>query len=334
MAKVIGGRRIGGASGRRIAPAVCAGAEPPRRRSPALVCALFFFALASPDAAVGASSLASRRACEPGRAGGCPLRLRGGGFAAVVPVSSLLAKSAEDRRVGVQPPAADTALLDAIKDIEDDGECQGRVLELLEGGASASTKDPASSVDYTALHLAASRGLPHAVISALVAGGAAVDAPAKHGQTPLSLAAARGYNDTVDSLLFLGASVAQKDMLGWTPLHQAAYYASETTVAKLLAAGADPTAKANDGATPMSLAHKNPLTHPDTAQAIADSIALASFKHLGGTAEERAAQGASGAETSGIAKLKTLPLGDDSPIMQSAKARGQVRHVPPARIWT
>jgi hypothetical protein len=276
------------------------------------------------------------RVCRSPRAGGCSLRLRGGGFAAVVPVSSLLAQTAENRKTAAQqqmqrgasqPRAEDAALLEALKDIEDDGECQARVLELLKGGASASALDPTSSCDYTALHLAASRGLPHAAVSALVTGGASVDAPAKHGQTPLSLAAARGHNDTVDSLLSLGASVAQKDMLGWTPLHQAAYYSSEQIVARLLAAGADPTAKTNDGATAMGLAHKNPLTHPETAKAIADSIALASFQYVGRSGQRSEAPGVDDratVATDSIVKLDTLPLGDDSPIMQTAKAKGQV----------
>ena len=267
------------------------------------------------------------------------LRLRGGGFAAVVPIKRMMGQRSSDQKTTKKAGKLsknDAALIDALKNITDDDECQKRVLELLTSGASVRVLDPMSACDYGAVHLAASRGLTHAV-NALVAGGAAVDQPAKHGQTPLSLAAARGYNSTVECLLSLGAEVSQQDLLGWTPLHQAAFYGSQDIVRTLLAAGADPTATIRDGTSVVSLAQKNPLTPSATAIAIVDAISVATLSHLEGSVG--AGVGKEAQETGGdknmgedvdaahIAQLEAMKLGEESPIMQMALAKGQVRPV-------
>ena len=145
------------------------------------------------------------------------LRLRGGGFAAVVPINRLLGKGQKNRgpngdRTAASAPTArgrDAALLDALKNVQNDTQCQLRVAELLQAGASARVQDPSSACEFCAIHLAAARGLTDAV-NALVEKGAAVDAPGKHGQTALSLAAARGHLHTVERLLSLGAAVSQR----------------------------------------------------------------------------------------------------------------------------
>ena len=149
-----------------------------------------------------------------------PLRLRGGGgFAAVVPINRLLGKGQKNRghngdRTAASAPTErgrDAALLDALKNMQNDTHCQLRVAELLQDGASARVQDPSSACEFCAIHLAAARGLTDAV-SALGEKGAAVDAPGKHGQTALSLAAARGHLHTVERLLSLGAAVSQRQI--------------------------------------------------------------------------------------------------------------------------
>jgi ankyrin repeat protein len=146
------------------------------------------------------------------------LRLRGGGdgFAAVVPINRLLGKEKNrgpngDRTAASAPTerGRDAALLDALKNVLNDTNCQKMVSELLQAGASARVQDPSSACELSAIHLAAARGLMDAV-SALVEKGAAVDALGKHGQTALSLAAARGHLHTVERLLSLGAAVSQR----------------------------------------------------------------------------------------------------------------------------
>jgi hypothetical protein len=292
------------------------------------------------------------------------LCLRGGGFSAVVPINRLLGKAKKkngkaakkqtgNRVVGLEQK--DAALIDFIKSAEDDSASAKCVAELVHDGARVGVQDPSSVCDYTALHLAASRGLTQTV-QTLVRNGAIVDTPAKHGQTPLSLAAARGFNDTVACLLALGASVLHKDMLGWTPLHQAAYYGSEAVVVQLLQAGADASAKAKDGTTAEALAQKNPLTSPATAIAIADALSLATLSAMGRDVQQRigergcgaeggctgtrvsvgegaAGEGGGRARADGDASemsadpannLEALKLGDDSLIMQAAIEKGQV----------
>ena len=243
------------------------------------------------------------------------LRLRGGGggFAAAVPINRLLGRARPRGHHGEKTDARgptlsgrDAALIDALKNVESDTDCQQKVTQLLQSGANAGVQDPSSACEFCAIHLAAARGLTDAV-SALVAGGAAVDAPARHGQTALSLAAARGHDGTVERLLSLGAAVSHRDMLGWTCLHQAAYYGSERVVQRLLEAGAEPGATTRDGSSPASLARQNPQTPASTAVAIADCLSSAAM----------ATGAASGAQ------MGCLKLGDESAIMQAALAKGQ-----------
>ena len=178
------------------------------------------------------------------------MRGGGGGFAAAVPINRLLGRARPRGHHGEKTDARgptlsgrDAALIDALKNVESDTDCQQKVTQLLQSGANAGVQDPSSACEFCAIHLAAARGLTDAV-SALVARGAAVDAPAKHWQTALSLAAARGHDCTVERLLSLGAAVSHRDMLGWTCLHQAAYYGSERVVQRLLEAAAVALAKA------------------------------------------------------------------------------------------
>ena len=267
------------------------------------------------------------------------MRLRGGGFPAVVPINRLLGRTVDSQKRGAKMQelnAKDAALLDAVNNLQDDDACS-RITELLKGGASVNAQDPLSNCEYAALHFAASRGLTRAV-QALVTAGAAVDTPAKHGQTALSLAAAKGYDETVECLLGVGALVSHKDMLGWTCLHQAAYYGSAAVVDRLIAAGADPRAKTKDGATPASLAQKNPLTPPCIAIAITDALSLARIgcfasgvgNASGGCEEESVEEiivpiGQQEGETDAddSAKFELYKLGDSCPVMKRAIELGE-----------
>ena len=271
-----------------------------------------------------------------GRVGTLPLRLRGGGFAAVVPDISRMLGTTKDPKVkrgkkqphGAKLSANDAALLDALKTIESDAQCAERVAALLAAGACVTAQDAESLSAYAALHLAASQGLT-ATACVLVEGGAKVDAPARHGQTPLALAAARGHNCTVARLLSLGAQPSLPDMLGWTPLHQAAHYGNPGIVECLLAAGADPNAETKDGATAQALAQKNPLIPTANAIAITDAIAVAALKSLGGS---NGGVGRSGVPVEEIQvdmsrdysnEPHAKSLGDDSKVMQTALSKGQ-----------
>ena len=271
-----------------------------------------------------------------GRVGTLALRLRGGGFAAVVPdISRMLgttkdpkAKRGKKQPIGAKLSANDAALLDALKTIESDAQCVERVAALLAAGACVTAQDAESLSAYAALHLAASQGLT-ATACVLVEGGANVDAPARHGQTPLALAAARGHNCTVARLLSLGAQPSLPDMLGWTPLHQAAHYGNPGIVECLLAAGADPNAETKDGATAQALAQKNPLIPTANAITITDAIAVAALKSLGGSSEG-GGRGGGPVEEIQVDMSRDYSnephaksLGDDSKVMQTALSKGQ-----------
>lgn len=127
----------------------------------------------------------------------------------------------------------------------------------------------------TPLHVAASRGAAH-VASALLDGGADIEAKDADGRTPLDIAAARGQvgflnvllrravgeesPEMVALLIERGAEVDARDDVGWTPLHHAllGYYGDGDTIAEanvLLEHGVDVNAAtATVGWTPLHLA--------------------------------------------------------------------------------
>jgi len=93
-----------------------------------------------------------------------------------------------------------------------------------------------------------------AVVGALLAAGADVDARSNDGWTPLHLAAWNGRDSIVEMLLAADADVDARTNAGWTPLHGAAWKGRDSIVEMLLAADADVDARTNDGWTPLHLA--------------------------------------------------------------------------------
>ncbi|XP_031126354.1 calmodulin-binding transcription activator 2-like isoform X2 [Ipomoea triloba] len=85
----------------------------------------------------------------------------------------------------------------------------------------------------------------------------------EEGQGVIHLAAALGYDWALKPILISGVSIDFRDVNGWTPLHWAAFYGWEETVATLVSLGAspgaltDPSAEFPLGRTPADLASAN-----------------------------------------------------------------------------
>ncbi|KAL1892390.1 hypothetical protein Sste5346_007128 [Sporothrix stenoceras] len=120
---------------------------------------------------------------------------------------------------------------------------------LLVNGADVEAKD---LYGWTPLSLAAAGGY-EAVTRLLLDKGADVEANSNI-MTPLSLAAAGGYEAVVRLLLDKGADVEAKDHDGQTPLSLAADRGYEAVARLLLDKGADVEAKGENGWTPLSIA--------------------------------------------------------------------------------
>eukprot|EP01051_Picozoa_sp_SAG22_P015901 SAG22_NODE_2150_length_2929_cov_16.327208_3_plen_283_part_00 len=146
-----------------------------------------------------------------------------------------------------EPPRL--ALYKAAQAAGDDAAAVGR---LLRGGADPNETSPGDE-DCTPLHVAAQKG-HGAVAGALLAGGAAVDAPDKYGHTPLHWAAANGQAAVAELLFQNKASVDAPDEYGRTPLHIAAGNGQAAVAELLLTAGADRTKKTSRGMTPAQTA--------------------------------------------------------------------------------
>lgn len=107
-----------------------------------------------------------------------------------------------------------------------------------------------NAADESPLMLAALRGYLD-FCKALVSRGAAIN---KAGWTPLHYAATGGNQDIVAMLLKNGAHVNAQAPNGSTPLMMAAMFGSIETVKLLLDAGADPDVKNNGGQTALDYA--------------------------------------------------------------------------------
>lgn len=91
----------------------------------------------------------------------------------------------------------------------------------------------------TALTRACDRGAPIAHVSALLAGGANVNAVCSYGQTALLCASNWGHEDIVRALLGANADPNIADSCGWTSLIAASLWGHSAVVSLLIAAGAN-----------------------------------------------------------------------------------------------
>ena len=94
-------------------------------------------------------------------------------------------------------------------------------------------------------------------VKSLIAAGAHVNAKDKHGETPLHVAAVRGYQKIASMLIIESADVNAIDGRGLTPLHAAALNGQKEAVELLIDKGADLSAKNENGVTPLQMASQN-----------------------------------------------------------------------------
>ena len=108
------------------------------------------------------------------------------------------------------------------------------------------------------MHWAAAVNDSPAVISALLAGGAAPNAQVRNGQTPLHWAAGNPNPTMVIAFLAAGARPSARTENGRTPLHWATYRNDNpAVVTALLDGGSEAKSKDKYGDTPWDLAQKN-----------------------------------------------------------------------------
>jgi len=91
-------------------------------------------------------------------------------------------------------------------------------------------------------------------VKALIATGVDVNSRDKLGETPLHVAAVRGYKEISTLLIAKGADVNAEDESGLTPLHAAAWMGHKEIVSLLIAEGADISAKNEDGVAALHTA--------------------------------------------------------------------------------
>eukprot|EP00177_Eucheuma_denticulatum_P002987 GFKZ01005374.1.p1 GENE.GFKZ01005374.1~~GFKZ01005374.1.p1 ORF type:complete len:2130 (-),score=277.76 GFKZ01005374.1:64-6453(-) len=125
---------------------------------------------------------------------------------------------------------------------------------LIEHGAKSSTK---CGDGVTALHLAASGGGHIAICKLLISHKAPVNARSAKKQTPLFLAAQKGFVKVVQLLLEHGAEANIEDETKHTPLHLAASSGFVSCVDLLLKAGAHVNVSLRNGVTPLHYAVQN-----------------------------------------------------------------------------
>ena len=127
------------------------------------------------------------------------------------------------------------------------------VTTCLAAGSDVAAQDNDDSA--TPLHWAAWLNEDRAVIEALLAAGADVQARNGTGGRPLHNAGHNANPEVAEALLAAGADVGARDDTGATPLHHAAFgSANPAVVEALVAAGADVQARTDSGETPLHLA--------------------------------------------------------------------------------
>lgn len=136
---------------------------------------------------------------------------------------------------------------------------RGILFGLAVGAVLATTS--LSAVANDRLERAAKKGDAQAV-SAMIAGGQAVDQRLDIGRTALMVAARYGQVGVIETLLQAGADINAKDNNGSTALVLAAEYGHLAAVKMLLANGADKTIKNGDGMTAEQVAKPDPTTRP------------------------------------------------------------------------
>lgn len=104
----------------------------------------------------------------------------------------------------------------------------------------------------TPLHIAAARGHNDCVLSLIKAGaGAGVNLPERDGDTPLHLACRANHLTCARLLIQHGADVNRARHNRNTPLHTAAWNGHQKCVDILLSHGADPFLRSSDGSTAL-----------------------------------------------------------------------------------
>lgn len=119
---------------------------------------------------------------------------------------------------------------------------------LIDSGLEVNAVDDDRS---TPLHWAAMKGGKKAAVELLLAQGAAHDARNKLGESPMHLAAGKGWAEVIGALLDRGADVNAVDDDKWTPLHQASLEGKKDVVDLLLARGAALNPRNKRGDSPI-----------------------------------------------------------------------------------
>lgn len=142
---------------------------------------------------------------------------------------------------------------------------------LLQKGASAAVVDEATQ--RTCLHWAVLHGDSETTTLILQQGRVNPNAADAQGETPLLLAARRGYKDLLQLLLEMGAAVDLCNAAGITPLINSAFFGHLPAVELLLGRGAD--IRAVDLAQGRSALHWAAMNdHADVARALLTHRAL------------------------------------------------------------
>lgn len=147
------------------------------------------------------------------------------------------------------------------------------VRQLLEAGADI---DASTDSGQGPLHWAALAGRDE-VVALLLEEGAAADVPDMYGNTPLSQACmSRSPNErAVERLLAANVNVDARNTEGQTPLSVAAQRGFSRAIRCLLQYSADPTIVDNDGSTPLVIAARN--GHAQAVLDLLDDHALSSY---------------------------------------------------------
>lgn len=135
-----------------------------------------------------------------------------------------------------------------------------------------SIHDLEHGTDRTPLHQAAGWS-PPAVVSALLAAGADIEARNIHGMTPLMDGISTFGHDleTLRTLIDAGASLTTEDPNHQNALALAGKHAKAETVELLLSCGADPNVRLGDGMTPLFHAVNRNETGPAKAMIVGGS---------------------------------------------------------------